>query len=89
MSKQISRPLHHIRRLDHTGIINNIRDVGKVEEFGRSESKSMSRLHEPGMKIFIVLNERYMMHTEGMIIQYRNGKISCSTLIDMSKEKSE
>lgn len=45
--------------LDHAAIINNIRDIGKVEDFGESESTSISKLNDLGVKISIARNECY------------------------------
>lgn len=42
--------------LDHADFADNLRDIGRVEDFGGNESTSVSRLHEMVVKIGIPRN---------------------------------
>lgn len=48
------------KKLDHTDFTNNFRDIGRVEgveDFAGCESTSRSRLHNPGVKLSVTINE--------------------------------
>lgn len=75
--------------LDHVKIINNLRNIGRVKHFMRSESTSVLRLCELGVMIGITKNEWCSTCMKEIIPQYWTGTISCNTLMYILRRTSE
>lgn len=59
-------PISEGQPLDNADIrVNNHGNIARVGECGGSESTSISRLHELGIKIGVVRNGRYYRRVEG------------------------
>ena len=75
--------------MDRADIINNLRDMGRTEDFEGNVSSSLSRMRELGVKIGIARTERYSGRMKGTVKEHRTGTISRCLLMNILRGRSE
>jgi hypothetical protein len=73
--------------MDRAEIVNAFRELCRVEDFEGSESTSLVRMRELGVKIGMARNEKYTRN-RGLVNQHRTGNISRWTLMYMLRRGS-
>jgi hypothetical protein len=62
--------------MDRADIVHALREICRGEDFEGSESTSLARMKELGVKIGTTRHEKYTKNMRGLVNQHRTGTIS-------------
>ena len=75
--------------MDHADVTNNLRDVGRSEDFEGNDSLSLHRMKELGVRIGMARTKSHAGRRRRLVNQHRTGTVSRATLTELLKEGSE
>ena len=76
--------------MDRADIVNAIKNTGHVADFnGESETAALTRMREIEVKQGVARKDRFGKVTRRIVNQHRTGVISCHTLKEILRRRSE